>query len=417
MNVPHDLLGSVDKSAMKRRLLVLSFIGIILCIAAILMALFGQPGGYERDNDPFEYAWLGESLVAGNGLQFQGTPDVILPPGFPFLVSVFGLLSKNLGVAVRLASLSGFLLCLLAFYKATNVMFGLFISRLSLVLFCGSSGVLINAVSGYADSLFAGLMWLLVWLIAPIRRRSIFTDASFVTVWWMTFLTKPEGFLVGLLLIGFYLINQKARLFRGSIMAICFCILIFPYVYFLRATTGYWQLSGKSYANIVLGELDSPYQTGGGFVNARYDIIPAIQENPTNALPVGSYMNDPRNDLVTRIPSNVINLLKILVNQISVLGLLVILIGFKYLPLSSRWMLLGLCTPLILYSVFFYQPRLVSMYHGVFMILIASGLFNIKERLSDFKRYPISLIVFPSITVVIILYLIRSAVKLALQGV
>jgi hypothetical protein len=158
--------------------------------------------------------------------------------------------------------------------------------------------------------------------------------------------------------------------------------LAFPYVIFLKEHTGQWQVSGKVYANLVLGELKSPYRTKGGesTSNVRYRIIAATHRDPTRSGGIATYLKDgDREDITDRILPNLTTLFRTYWFAVSPVGLGLLVAGFVTLRHSLRPLFLVLLLFILGYALFFVSYRVLASFHWILAIFIAGGIRCIRK--------------------------------------
>lgn len=394
----------------------LTFYTFVFLFTYILISYSFTKKDYDNHNDPHEYAHLGKSLWSGEGLRYNNKVDVVLPPGLPIAIGAVDKVIDNLEWSGKIISIVSFFLSLFFLYKiAFFFICNKTYAWLSILLFSTNSNVLINATNGYSDSLFTFLFLTLVWLTIYFRRSSkAWSSGLFVILWSALYYVRPEGILVGLILFCWFLLGSKLELKVRWLIPFVFIILIFPYLFFLKQYTSNWQISGKTYANLVLGELKSPYQNLQSVSNTnipRYRIIESIWNDPSQAKTITEYLNEPENDIVQRIPKNLKDLFLVYWYGFSVIGIILIFMGLFNTEPEKRFFLLSLFLPMTVYLIFFILQRTVAIYHGLCIILITTGFIEM-ERLLEIKLVKYKRLILGLTIAVLCLYQSRSVLKI-----
>lgn len=236
---------------------------IILAIAAICLKFFLL---YERllyiDPDEGYYLILARNLIAGNGYAFNGLPNVVFPPFLPILIGLFYLLCQDFQFSlIFITALSGGLLGIIS-YKIAEKKFSPIIPILCafLVLFIYQlNSFLPLYLTPYVHVLYRGsdvlncfLILTSVYFVLRLVEKdgyiyAIFSGGFFA----LSYLTRPEGILlfviificlIFLKIISLISISYK----RLSAFFFIFLLISFPYIFYLKNTTGKWNLSGKA---------------------------------------------------------------------------------------------------------------------------------------------------------------------------
>lgn len=386
-------------------------------IFSLLLILARRNTDYEKLNDPHEYAQIGQSIWNGDGIRYKGNTDVVLPPGYPMAAGALNKIYDDLEWNGKIISITSFLLSLFLFYRISFLFFYDTIrSLLAVLLFATHSNMLINATNGYSESFFI-LVFLSLTSVTLNARASpkMWTFVSFILLWPLLYYIRPEGLIVGLILYCWFIIDSKIQSQFKLLIPVVFMILAFPYLFFLKQYTGSWQLSGKMYANLVLGELDSPYQKRQDQIHERlprYQIVEHIHKDPSKAKTLSEYLKEPENDILQRIPSNLKSLFLVFWNSFSLIGISFLIVGFTRMDFNKKTFLLSLCFPIMIYILFFIVHRMITIYHWVFVFFLASGLIEyekmLESRVPKYKK-----LIFAITIVLLCLYQIRSAIKIA----
>lgn len=393
--------------------IVVSLIASFLFILLIILSIHNQD--FDKHNDPHEYAYLGKSIWSGEGLRYNNSPDVVLPPGLPIFIGAVNILIDDLEWSGKILGIVSFLLSMLFIYKIAFFFFtDKTYSALAVLLFATNSNLLINATNGYGDSLFTFVFLVLAWLTIAFKDSTgAWPSIMFMILWPVLYYIRPEGVIIGLILFCWFVFDSKPKKQFAWLIPVAFAILIFPYLLFLKEYTGSWQLSGKTYLNLVMGELDSPYQKerSDKVITERYNIIDQTLADPSLSYGSGKYWGQPENDIFQRIPFNLIKWVKIYWLTFSIVGILLWIWGFYRFDRKNILFLLSLLLPACVYLIFFILPRTVAIYHWIGIIFIISGLRNMKLFIESKFHWKHADKLVWTVVILLSMYQIRSVAK------
>ena len=400
---------------MPRRITIF-FLSLVLLVTIVYLA--DRNLSYSKGKDPYEYAMQGVSIWKSEGIRFHGNWDVVLPPGFPLVIGLVATVLGNPEWSAKVVSIIAFIISLSLVYRISAFYFSQQRNvNLVMLLYATNSNILVNASSGYSESLFVAVFMLLVWIRLnglKNNRIELWRTAVFSVLWAWLYYIRPEGLILGGILFAWLLADHYSTAkYMLGVPFICF-ILIFPYLFFLKQTTGHWQWSGKTYLNLVMGELNSPYQQGSLSVTAndRYTIIDKTQADPSLSKGFLEYWNEKENDITGRIPVNMVKLFKVYGYSFSPLGLLIILMGTYGMRRRDISFLLSMLTPLTILLLFFILGRTVAVYHWIMIIFMANGIIMIEQFISNKWNQKYARVMVYAMTAGIILYQMRSVVKM-----
>ncbi len=360
----------------------------VILILIIMIHQSIQNTEYTRENDPYDYAKVGESIWSGNGIALNGKPYVLLPPGFSVIVGGFNVVFQNPELSVKLASMLFWLFSVILVYHFFRFFFEEQKYQFIGVLLYSSNLIMIQAAAaGRVEPVF--LSFLLLFMILSLKKseNNIVHNLSYAYVALLAvvasvmYYLRPEGLWIGGVLWLIVMMRLPEPVFKKIMKTLFFSfvvmIIIFPYTLFLKNHTGYWQLSGKTYANLVMGEMESPYQTGKYDENEtpnRYKIINRIINNPLEARPIHEYFSESADKLYERIWPNVRSLATSLWHSYSIIGILLIVFGLAEIPFSRQMWIWGTISVIGLYLLFFILNRIIAMYQPFFIIMLTGGM-------------------------------------------
>ncbi len=368
---------------------VLFFISI-LCLM-IYLSLYDTE--YIRENDPYDYAKVGESIWNGSGISLNEKPYVLMPPGFPVIAGGLNEILNNPELSIKFSSILFWIITVFLLY----LFLGYFFKEQSfciigVLLYVSNSVMIHSAAAGRVEPVFLSFLMLFAILLI---QKSVMNKITKVSYLFITFLAvvassmyylRPEGLWIAGVLWMVFIFQIRMPVIKKTIFTVIYLagisIMIFPYVFFLKSQTGQWQLSGKAYANLVMGEMDSPYQSGIYSENKipyRYTIIERIINNPDEARTASDYFSESPNKLYERIFPNLKSLTISVWFSYSIIGSLLIVLGLMKIPIDRQMWIWGTISVLGLYLMFFILNRFVAMYQPFFLVMLIGGMWVVKE--------------------------------------
>lgn len=352
--------------------------------------------------DGTAYGPVGRSFFQSGSFRVFGT---ISGPVYPFLAGLFDLVLHDLERSLRMVSV--------LFSTATTGIVYLFARKLfgvkgavAAAVICASlpflhdmSGVdIIEPTFTFFLTASAFLLW-----CAYLRSSAGYSSAAGLLMG-VAYLSRSEGFISWFALT-FLLIIVAVNTFRRDGMrlpyriiapfCVGFMLLFIPYLVYLHAETGIWQLSGKSALNAqvireYLGKanVDQKFRLGttGGFDEGKNESLARLfKEEP---------------ELMKQNIMNNIKLLPVtLMDAMTWYLLLAVMAAVACAPWTARYlvargMLIGICSPLVIYLLFFIQPRGFYPYVA-FLCIWAGGGISFVDRIVPqvLKRFHISLVI------------------------
>ncbi len=372
-----------------------------------VMFLSWRVNNFYLGKDAFFYAKLGESIWGGMGIAMWDSPYVVLPPGFPILIGAVDQVLCDL-------AWSGKIVGILAFFGSIYCFRAISVEILkeskwvnfSLILFSLNSGILLNSVSGYSESCF--IVVFLIMMLHFFRSSSVGWIQVLGTsvLWSLLYYIKPEGLIIGGIIYVLLVSKFRNNVFVYLIPIVTF-VLIFPYLLFLKNYTSNWQISGKTYVNLVFGELEGPHQKAveGEYPN-RYYIADLVGNDPLLAKDPADYWKDPHNDLMKRVFVNWRKLGSQWSDAFSWIGIALGLLGV-YFSRNNHWWIVIL--PIFVYLIFFILQRSLTTYYWIWIVLMTIGLKEMQARLN--ARWPNLRYVQWSVIVLLCVFNMRSVLK------
>ena len=216
--------------------------------------------------DEVAYLLLGRNLLNGQGfMAFNGSPELVYTPGYPFVVGIIARLVGDLEWASNLAYvLCGGLLLFPVFVVARRL-YGTPTAWLGVLLVAVCPALSVRVLIGgsmteplYTCLVYGGLATLLVGL--EDQRWVLLPTACLL--FGLAYLVRPEAFgyvamslliiLVCLMRCGIGMLWQTCWVIGGCVVA--FALVAAPYVWYLHTHTGQWLLTGKGIFTWEYGE-------------------------------------------------------------------------------------------------------------------------------------------------------------------
>jgi len=389
---------------------------LVLTYVPMVVVLAIASTDFKNKNDSYDQALVAESLFQGRGITFNERPYVILPPGYSIVIGLVNAIVQNPEWGTKVIGVTSFIASI---YVLHLILFLLLKDELwvvvGMLLYASNSNVLINAASGRSESFFCLIFLTFVyWLLRKpglsVNSLILISGGSAALYY-----VRPEGLLIGLVLLLWLLFWSQEELGRkilfSLIAAMAILVLIFPYLFFLKEQTGRWQLSGKTYVNLVMGELHSPFRDKSVSFEGRYAINEQVQIEPKLAKGLFEYWDEPENDLYRRIPANLQDLAVTYWFTFSI-GLVVILGGMIGSEKEANAFLLSLFAVVVVYIPFFVTSRILAIFHWILISYLVFGFKNLHRYLSsrfNERRLAAGMLVIVGLEV---LYEGRSAVKI-----
>jgi 4-amino-4-deoxy-L-arabinose transferase-like glycosyltransferase len=210
--------------------------------------------------DGAAYAIVGKNIISGNGIRDWYGPHTLWPPFYPALLGVFSLAVPDPEMAGRLVSFLTAMLALLFLYLIARELFSPE-TALYTVLFTSlhpdlsRTSLAVLTESAYLCLLLSGI-WLT--LLTLKRRRIGFLFLTGLIIG-CAYLTRPEA--IGFVLLipasvgcAHFLSAGERKGAAGGIVVflVGFLLIATPYVFFLKAHTGQWGISGKARHNLAI---------------------------------------------------------------------------------------------------------------------------------------------------------------------
>lgn len=394
-------------------------VSILMGVLIIYRAKY-QPD-FAKQYDPYDYAMVGSSILNGEGITLNGKPYVLLPPGLSLISAAIQTVASNPEVAIKITSIVFWIIGVFLFYRILGFFFSEEKYRfIGLMFFCTIPGLFESAAAGRVETVFlAMIMLMMIFLFSELKKTK--NDFSIRIILLISVLIaavyylRPEGLWIGFILWGIFLFHfqnsMTKKIIASLAMAGAVLLLIFPYLLFLKNHTGRWQISGKSYANFVMGELESPYQLGvytGGKIPDRYQIIQRVIHDPTQAKSFYEYIDERAQSLFSRLPYNIYRIGYYLWFAFSPIGLILILYGALTMPAGNQIWIWGIMSVWLMYLLFFILPRVLSIYHPFLIVWMMHGIKIINERLNQKYSARTSGIILVPLIVALLLYQSRS---------
>lgn len=344
------------------------------------------------------YAVLGRNLLRGRGFTDPtGAVSTFYPPLYPISVGLVSLVVGDLERAGRLAALLAGLATLPIVYLIGRLAYGRRVGALATLIAALLPALAENSVLVLSEALFtfclcgATLAGLLGFRAAGARRLVACGLAGGLLA--AAGLTRPEGYQYapawGLLILAAAWPMLRARDWRAALgplvaFGLAYLLVLAPYVLFLRAQTGRWQLSGKVATNVVVAYRGFEAQEAnyfgltpdgdriGGFAADTDSLLAAIRRAPLG------FVKHYRAELVREFDLLFDTLTPILFALLP-LGLLVPWPRERRLARAANLLAL---LPLLTLPVFFLDQRFLLPLMPALAVVAAAGAVALGERLA-----------------------------------
>ncbi len=337
------------------------------------------------------FSRLGKNLIEYGNYVFGENFNIGLffPPGYPLFIGIMNLFINDLFVSAKLVSLSASLITIFLFYIIGKKLYGNEAGLFAAFAYALHPLILKFSVYGTTEALFFFFLFLSIYLfIVLVKRDSFFIYTLLGISIAMSYLTRPEGLLL-LLLPFIYLfssnpLKNKGRLLKISFMLLIFILIISPYVFFLKNSTGKFTLTGKTDHIAFLGELSAGRE------------FPKIMADPqASSAKIGSLLNEEKNQLraferktnfinyifkdpfslIGRYQKNVLQEIKILIKLLMPIMLPLFFVFFRKDLFNKRIRLIFILFPVLYFAVYplFFILERHSLLIVLFLILFSSG--------------------------------------------
>ncbi|HUW23120.1 MAG TPA: glycosyltransferase family 39 protein [bacterium] len=222
------------------------------------------------ETDGVFYATLGRKLVSLH--PWEGI-DAYWPPFYPVLIGLSSFIFKDLEFSGRIVSaIIGSILIIPAFFLIREI-FQEKVAKLSVILMIFHPRLVISSQQVLTEITYAFLVvtGIFTGLIA-FKKKKIWLFLLAGLIFGLSYLTRPEGFLIYILMVFWvlffpqlFLKNNQTKNKRSLIFlafSLGFFIFALPYLFFVKKELGYWAISEKSSYNFYTS-FRSEYQKYG----------------------------------------------------------------------------------------------------------------------------------------------------------
>lgn len=382
------------------------------------------------------FSRLGKNLIEYGRYVFGENYNIGLffPPGYPLFVGITNLFINDLFISAKLVSLSASLITIFLFYIIGKRLYGSEAGLFAAFAYALHPLILKFSVYGSTEALFFCFLFLSIYLFMVLVNR----DGFFIYILLgisiaISYLIRPEGLFL-LLLPLLYLfssnpLKNKGRLLKISFMCLIFILIISPYVFFLKNSTGKYTLTGKIDHIAFLGELSGgrefskaiadpqdPSAKTGRLLNDKKTQLRAF-DRKTNF--INYILKDPFS-LAGRYQKNVLQEIKILIKLLMPVMLPLFFVFFRKDLFSKRIRLIFILFPVlyfVIYPLFLILER-HSLLIVLFLILFSSGgfvnspltFFNLLD-FYDIKKNKFTVLLGKNIKCIIIIVFILSGLS------
>lgn len=261
---------------------------LFYCLSALAFSAWLLRFNYFFTGDGVAYALLGQSIVAGKGMDVNwGAPYVNQPPLYPVLIGLANLFFKDLEFSGHVVSIFAFSLTLIPLYLLSREIYPPPTSHWVSLLYATHGFLLIYSNLVLTEPLFLLGMTLELYLVhRMIQGKATRAAHGFLlgVLGGLCYLTRPEGFLYYLAgAFSFLLLSSRPWPFRIRVVSLSlftFLIFFLPYVRFIHQSTHKFQLSGLAIKNIIMRQLDVSHPNQYLEVKKIYEGLTADNTRP-----------------------------------------------------------------------------------------------------------------------------------------
>jgi 4-amino-4-deoxy-L-arabinose transferase-like glycosyltransferase len=342
------------------------------------------------ESDGVDYALVAENLAAGDGLLPGGDLHFLLwPPGYPALIAAVYPLLGDSEMAGRLVSLGAGVLLVFLTWVIGRRLFGPVAATAGSLLVATSPALIVWDVKVLSESTYMAIAGLCLLLACRVAARPTATNGTLLGLsLGALYLTRPEGFVIGVALLLWLSIWLGWRQRRAALRACCpavagFLVCLLPYIVYMHSVTGKWQLSGKTQNNLYVS-LQTDLSDYEALQFGLNDDMEAIGTYRFGELSLTDLIRSDPLSFVSKYASNLYREALVLGGEgggillfLAALGALVLWSdpGRRYAAPPIVCFLL----PLAVYPLFYIQDRNVASAIPIFCLL-AGGAFSFIDR-------------------------------------
>jgi len=235
----------------KNKFHIVVYLLLFISIFFILLDVYNGESGLTADGAC--YIQVAKNLFHGKGYTIAGQKHTVFPPGYPLIIGIFSIISKNYLLSAQLISILSFILSgLLLFHILRKYIINKILIIIFMLLFLSHRSLihLSNLIS--SDSLYVLFMLINLKLMILILKDKKWDINYFLSIGLINgymYLIRPEGFfifIINLFILSCLFFKHKLIMPRLIIMCFTFLILFLPYLTFLYSATGKLLLSGKT---------------------------------------------------------------------------------------------------------------------------------------------------------------------------
>ncbi len=269
----------MDSGVPKTQTKEIIILEILIILSALFRLLFSSTEVIYPD--ACTYLSISKSILNGKlSTDFRGGVELILPPLYPLMTSLFYLLFRSIELSALMVSIFTGSLLIVPAYFLTGLIYGKKAARnksrnkrLISAAFIFFSPVMINwSVAMYTEALFILLFIsaITIGLYALEREKGIwfFVTGSLVG---LSYLTRIPGIIVLGILCGWiiiYLISKRFSVRKSitftALLFAGFILITGPYLAHLHSALGEWTLTG-SYGSVTEVVMDEGVETVAGW--------------------------------------------------------------------------------------------------------------------------------------------------------
>ena len=373
--------GAVAEWTPREIWLLLLFLGLV-----IAFRIFNLKSYPVLSADGTSYGPIGRGFFKTGNFEVFG---YLSGPGYSFFVGLFDLVLQNIERSLRLVSVIfssltvGVVYCMgRALYNRQSAAVAALLCA-TLPSLHGMSGIDITEPT-FTFFLLAGTF--LFWKAYTAANPWYAGLAGLLLV--IAYLTRSEGFITWFALSAFAVIDlvssfrQGGKLLLIRVMIpfwILFILLFAPYLVYLRTMTGEWHLSGKAAGNAQVIKSYLGLRPEGVDVKFRFSKNNQYGFDIAKGEGLGKLLREEPKVFFYNIRKNLAEFPAAFNNSMPWYLLLAVAVAFVGMPwkrrdLFTRACFISLCSPMVIYLLFFVQGRGLYPYVSALCVMAGAGI-------------------------------------------
>ena len=389
----------------------------LLVALGFLLGLFSIWSRYFIFTDGAVYATLGKNLASGVGLRYCGGTHLFYPPGYPLAIAALYFLLHNAELAAHLVSFIAYMGSIIIMARLAWMMRPSPVFTLSaIIIIMLHPYFLLYASYVMSESLFIFIVLsssLCAWKIAMQKKSPFWLWCLWGALGGYAYLIRADGIIYWPLQAFFVAVAHWCAMrrlslhavIRGSLAAVIFIGVMFPYIYLIADQTSQWQLSTKTAILLEFSRMKmndgttqgETRQTSRLSEDGKSFVIDQAKETLSSFL-----INNPRQAL-DRVLWNWQRLFRrngLVFSWLTIplFGILVWILRGRIINLKSFFLILH-ASPIIIFSLFYIDQRFILVFIPFFALAYARVLEWLFVLVRSISKRNIIVFVLPAVLV------------------